>query len=133
MTDIRHVEVYAKMENQKAELKDALTAVEAKLDELRPGVLAYFESHSIDKITSAGRTLYLRTEVWAGRPEGVTAQDLGRVLVDLGLDDFHEDAPKMQALSAWLRELDRDGKEMPEGLRGVLVANTVHKIGSRRS
>lgn len=133
MTNINTVERYAKLENQRAGLKDELVAVEAKLDELRQGVLDYMQSHSLDKITSAGRTLYLRTEIWGGRPDGVTPEDLTRVLDALGYDDFHADAPKMQAISAWLRELDKDGKEIPEGLRSVLVANTVYKIGSRRA
>lgn len=133
MTDINTVEKYAKLENDKASLEDQLAAVKAKLDDLRPGVLEYFQSHSVDKLTSAGRTLYLRREIWAGRPDGVTPQQLSRVLDDLGMDEFHEDAPKMQSLSAWLRELDRDGKEIPPGLQPVLVANEVFKLGSRRS
>lgn len=133
MTNINTIERYAKLENQRSELKDELTAVEAKLDELRQGVLDYMQSHSLDKITSAGRTLYLRRELWAGRPENVTPEDLSRALSDLGLDDFHADAPKMQALSAWLRELDKSGEKMPEGLTPYLVANEVYKIGSRRS
>lgn len=133
MTSIIHIERYARLENQRAELKDELAAVEAKLDELRQGVLDYMQNHSLDKITSAGRTLYLRREIWAGRPEDVTPEALTRALSDMGLDDFHADAPKMQALSAWLRELDKSGEKMPEGLTPYLVANEVYKIGSRRS
>lgn len=133
MTDINTIERYAKLENERASLEDALTAVKAKLDELRDGVLAYMQAHGVDRLTSAGRTLHVRRELWAGRPDGVTAEDLASVLDALGMDEFHADAPKMQALSAWLRELDRDGREIPEALRGVLVANEVFKVGSRKA
>lgn len=133
MTSIIHIERYARLENQRAELKDELVAVEAKLDELRQGVLDYMQSHSLDKITSAGRTLYLRRELWAGRAEGVSPADLMVALDAAGLTEFAERAPKMQSLTAFVRELDRDGLELPEPLRGVLVAHELFKIGSRRS
>lgn len=133
MTDIRTVERYAKLENERTALEDQLVAVKAKLDELRQGVLDYMQSHSLDKITSAGRTLYLRRELWAGRAEGVSPADLMVALDAAGLTEFAERAPKMQSLTAYVRELDRDGLELPEPLRGVLVANELFKIGSRRS
>lgn len=133
MTSIIHIERYARLENQRAELKDELVAVEAKLDELRAGVLEYMQAHSLDKITSAGRTLYLRRELWAGRAEGVSPADLMVALDAAGLTEFAERAPKMQSLTAFVRELDRDGLELPEPLRGVLVAHELFKIGSRRS
>lgn len=133
MTNINTVERYAKLENQRAELKDELVAVEAKLDELRPGVLAYFEAHSLDKLTSAGRTLYLRMETYAGRADGVTPEELTIALDNAGLSEFAERAPRMQQLSAYVRELQRNGKEIPDELKGVLIVNVVAKIGSRRS
>ncbi len=133
MTDIRTVERYAKLENERTALEDQLVAVKAKLDELRAGVLEYMQAHSLDKVTSAGRTLYLRRELWAGRAEGVSPADLMVALDAAGLTEFAERAPKMQSLTAYVRELDRDGLELPEPLRGVLVANELFKIGSRRS
>lgn len=133
MTDINTVERYCKLENERTSLEDQLAAVKAKLEDLRPGVLDYMQSHSLDKLTSAGRTIYLRRELWAGRADGVSPADLMAALDAAGLAEFAERAPKMQSLTSYVRELDRDGAEMPEALRGVLVANEVFKIGSRRS
>lgn len=133
MTDIRTVETYCKLENERTALEDQLAAVKAKLDDLRPGVLDYFQSHGLDKLSSAGRTLYLRRELWAGRADGVSPADLMVALDEAGLPEFAERSPKMQSLTAYVRELDRDGAEIPERLRGVLVANEVFKLGSRRA
>ena len=125
---------YAALENERADLEAKLEAVKAKLDVLRPSVLAYFQERGIDRVSAFNRTLYLRREVWCGRAEGVDAETACAALKAAGFDEFVREGIVTQSLSALLREREKGGEPaVPPSLNGVIVANEVFKVGSRKS
>lgn len=134
--DIRTVRKYAQLENRRAELDDELKAVKAQLADLEPAVLSYFQRQGMQSTKMEGRTLYLKRELYAGRADGIESEFACEALKSAGLGEFVREGIVTNSLSALLRERDREhGYEqaVPEPLRGVIVANEVHKVGSRRA
>lgn len=132
--DIRVVRRYAELENERADLEDKLKAVKAKLDEMAEPVLAYFQRQGIDRTTIDGRTLYLRRDLYAGRAEGVTPEAACETLKAAGFGEFVKEGVVTQSLSAFLREREKNGEPaVPPSLAGMIVANEVYRVGSRRS
>ena len=133
MSDIRSVESYAELANEKADLEEKLEAIDAKLKDLTQPVLDYFARHGLDRLTVQGRTLYPRRDIYAGRMEGVSPEEAAEVLKKAGLDEFVKEAPVMQSLSAFFREREKRGEAaVPMGLATTFVANETWKVGSRR-
>lgn len=130
---MEQVERYAKLENERADLKASLARIESDLKELKEPVLSYFQAHGIQNTKVHGRTLYVKRELWAGRAEGVTSAEAISALRAAGLDEYFGERIETQSLSAYLRELDREEQEMPLPLQGVIVANEVFKVGSRKA
>lgn len=131
--DIRTIRRYCELENERSKLDDALKAVKAKLDELEPAVLDYFQRQGLDRVSLDGRTLYLRRDVYAGRAEGVDSEAACAALEAAGFGEFVKRGVVTQSLSAFLREREKDGEPaVPPSLAGIIVANEVFRVGSRR-
>ena len=125
---------YAALENERADLEAKLEAVKAKLDALRPAVLAYFQERGIDRVSAHNRTLYLRRELWAGRADGVSPEVACAALKAAGFDEFVREGVVTQSLTAFIREREREGEAaVPPSLAGVIEAKEVFKVGSRKS
>lgn len=128
------VREYAALQNEKGGLKDRLAAIDARLADLEPTVLDWFQRNGVDRVRVDDRTLSLRRELWAGRAEGVDTAAACAALVAAGLPEFAEPRVNTQSLSALLREREKSGEPaVPPELEGVIVANEVFKIGSRRA
>mgnify|MGYP003134179461 CR=1 FL=1 len=94
-------------------------------------ILAHFEQNSIQNIKQNGVTVYLKRELWAGREERVSNEEAAQALNDAGLSEYI--GPTTQSLSAYLRELDKEGEPLPEKLRGKIKLTETYKIQARRS
>jgi len=111
----------------KAELK-IIGEAKSKLQEI---ILKHFEKNGIQNIKQNGATVYLKKDIWAGREEGVTNEEAAQALQDAGLSEYVGLAT--QSLSAYLRELVREGEQIPEKLRGKIKITETFKIQSRSS
>jgi hypothetical protein len=132
---MERVREYARLRAERGELEDRLAALKAKLEELEPLALDYFQEHGVDRLSLDGVTLYLRREVWAGKCEGVTADQAVDALHRFGFEDFAQPRVNYQGLSALFREREREeGIEgaVPEALREVFQAVESYRIGARR-
>lgn len=121
------IEVTGREKELKAELK-VLGEEKSGLQEI---ILAHFEQNSIQNIKQNGVTVYLKRELWAGREERVSNEEAAQALNDAGLSEYI--GPTTQSLSAYLRELDKEGEPLPEKLRGKIKLTETYKIQARRS
>lgn len=132
--EMDRVKEYAALQNEKAKLKDRLAAIDARLGDLEPHVLEWFQREGVDRIRVDDRTLSLRRELWAGRADGVDTEAACAALIAAGLSEFAARRVNTQSLSALLREREKGGEAaVPAELEGVIVANEVWKISSRRA
>lgn len=132
--EMDRVKEYAALQNEKAKLKDRLAAIDARLGDLEPHVLEWFQREGVDRIRVDDRTLSLRRELWAGRAEGVDTEAACAALIAAGLAEFAARRVNTQSLSALLREREKQEEPpVPPELEGVIVANEVWKISSRRA
>ena len=121
------IEIMKEEKGLKAELKFVGEA-KSKLQEI---ILEHFEKNGIQNIKQNGATVYLKRELWAGREEGVSNEEAAQALKDAGLSEYV--GPTTQGLSAYLRELDKEGEQIPEPLRGKIKVTETFKIQSRSS
>jgi hypothetical protein len=136
--DIRQVNRYAELEDEKAQLEDQLKVCKAKLAELVDPVLAYFQAQGLESMATPTRTLYLRRELWAAKVEdGADPATLVEALEAAGMGEYAPEKINWQGLSAFLRErvdvagMDPD-EAVPTALRPYFKVSEVYKIGSRR-
>lgn len=122
---------YIHLIKEKKELESKLKKVKTSIEEKEPEVLEHFQKYGLKNMSQDGLTLYLRRELWAGRAEGVETEVAIKALHDAGLSEYAAPRVNTASLSAYLRELDRDGEPFPKKLEGIIKLNEVFKIGSR--
>lgn len=124
---------YSEKLARKAALDLELKQLTNELAALEPEVLKWFEATGVDKARlEDGRTLYLRRELWAGQAKGVPSEVAVEALRAAGLGEFCQPRINASRLSAWARELDREGTPLPDGLRGIVEVREVFKVGHRK-
>jgi hypothetical protein len=134
-SDIREVHKYAELINAKIEADENLKAINARISELTPAVLDYFQRQGIDQIAASGRTLYLRRELHTNRNPEVSTEDACGKLESVGLGEYVGAKINIQGLSAHIRELELDGQDInliEEQFGGAFSVREIFKIGSRK-
>lgn len=124
---------YINLDLERRELKERLGVVEERLGDLEPRVLEYFERMGIDRVSIDGVTVYIRRELWAGREEGVSWEQACEALVAAGLEDYVSPRFNHMSLSAYVRELDRQGEPTPEPLVGIISIAEKFRVHTRKS
>lgn len=127
------------IDKEKKELEARLDTLSEKRKELEAQLLEYFSSNAIQKLTAAGRTVYIRREVWAGHAGDNEA--FIKAMKESGLGNYVKESVNSQTFSAYVREFDPDKKLsgdeitklLPEPLRGVVKVSEVFKIASRKA
>ena len=132
-TTMAEVKRFAQLAVEKGSLKDRLTAIEAEMGILEPTVLEWFASNGVDRVKVDGQTLHLKMELWAGRANGVTNEQAIEALRAAGLDEMAAPRINTQTLSAYCRELIRNGEPLPASFGGIIVVHETAKVGTRRS
>lgn len=87
---------------------------------------AFAQNPDLNNIRVAGRTVYLRRQLWAGAADKAAAHD---ALIAAGLAEYASKGFNTNSVSALFREWDRDGIEPPAELRGVITTGERFSIG----
>lgn len=124
---------YVLQVKKKRDLEAELKQVKAWLKDMEGEVTSYFQQSSTQSINRDGITIFLRRELWAGREDGVSPEQAVQCLIDADLGEFAAPKVNTTSLSAYLRELDRDGRKMPSQLEGIIKLVESFKIGARSS
>ena len=119
-------------EERRRQLEAEIDAVKAEATQLEEALLPQFEQGGLEKVSIDGRTVYLERKLWAKAKDG----DKGAVCKALKrahLGDYVEETFNTNSLSAYVRELDREGKPLGPSLREVLEISEVFRLRTRRS
>lgn len=125
---------WADLRDERDRLEAELAAVTKRLADLEPDVLSWFETQGVSSARlDGGRTIHVRRELWAGREEGVDAPALAAAVAAAGLPEFVSETVNLSRLSAYCRELDREGQPLPAPLLGVVRVREVFRVGTARA
>ena len=130
---IDYVRTYAQLATRRADLDDEIAAVKARMEEIHPAVLEHFQVSGTQRTTVDGRTLYLKRDLYVGRANGITQERACEALREAGLGDFVAERYNANTVSAYMRELDRQGDQLPAVLEGILVVNETFRILVRKA
>ncbi len=86
----------------------------------------------MERVSIDGRTVYVERKLWAKAKDG-DKPSVCKALKRCRLGDYVEETFNTNSLSAYVRELDREGRQMPPSLVAVLDVSEVFKLRTRRS
>jgi len=130
MPGLEVLQRFADLENEKEILAEKLKAVNKKLTDLQPLTQEAFIENNMDRITINGRTVFTRSILVAKILDKARATG---ALKNSGMGDLITVGFNTNSLSAHLRELNRDGKELPECFEGIITTIDVVKTQSRKA
>lgn len=133
MADIDHTKLreYAELTLRKRRLDDEKNDINKRLAVLEPQLLDQFEQARVKNMALSGvGTVYLQKEGWAriakdgddGSPEAKQRAKMRAcaALREAGFGEYVEEGFNTQSLSAVLREMSRNGEDIPEELEGAI-------------
>lgn len=130
--DIEKLKQFVRLSEQKSELEGALEVVKKNLAELEPEILEGFEELGAQNMNIDGRTVYIHSQIWAGSVDGNT-----QALVDSLKANGHGDLVKEQynsnTLSAWVRELLKNGEEIPAPIQPHINITEKFSVRTRKA
>lgn len=132
---------FQELTEKKATLKNDLEQTQARLNELEPRLLDWFESMDMQSVRAAGRTFYISRKLWAGR-DGVEPEQFTQAFHAAGLNDLVTEQVNSNRLSAWVREQaaeleagaspDEIKAHLPGPIREVIKIAEQFSVRSRR-
>lgn len=118
------------IKNQLDELDAQMKALKAEYDKLEPEVIEYMTSEGIQNLAVDGRTVYVKRQIWASvNKENPFALD---ILRDNGLGDFIEEKVNSQRISAYVREFEKAGDEIPAWCHEALNITEKYSVGMQK-
>lgn len=121
----RIIEIKEEVEKREAELKK----LKAEFADMEPQVINYMEAEGLQKVTIDDRTVYVKRQVWASLDRS-NSRAL-EILRDNGLGDFIEEKVNSQRISAYVREVEKDG-DIPPWCHAALNITEKYNVGLRR-
>lgn len=93
-------------------------------------LIDHLVDEGIDKVSLAGgTTVYIKTLIWA---KYENKQAAIKAIKESDIKDLIEEGFNAQRLSAYLRELDAEGKPLPDSFKGVISPNPTHSLIARK-
>jgi hypothetical protein len=116
------------LDEAKKQLEADIKSITEERSALEQKLLADFEAMGIDSIKSGGKTVYIQRQLWARASEGSA-----NVFRAAGLDYMVKESVNTQTLSAYVRELDRDGSPVPPEIAAVTNVSEAFQLRTRKA
>jgi len=123
---------FIQLERRRRELEAEIDTIKAESAELEASLLPQFEQAGMERVAIDGRTVYIERKLWAKAKNG-DKQAVCKALKRARLGDYVSETYNSNSLSAYVRELDREGRSMSPGLAKVLEVSEVFKLRTRSS
>jgi hypothetical protein len=123
---------FVALDERRHELEAEIDTIKAEAAELEQRLLPEFERSGMERVSIDGRTVYIERKLWAKAKAGDRAA-VCKALKRCRLGDYVEETFNTNSLSAYVRELDREERQMPPTLAAVLDVSEVFKLRTRRS
>ena len=123
---------FVALEERRKQLEAEVETIKAESSELEVRLLPQFEQSGTERIAIDGRTVYVERKLWAKAKDG-DKPSVCKALKRCRLGDYVEETFNTNSLSAYVRELDREGKQLSAALATVLDISEVFKLRTRKS
>lgn len=130
--DDKMIADFVRLQDRKRELEKELKGVKEDIEMVQSILLSQFEKAGVDSVRAGGFTIYLERTLWAGAVDGDN-EALMKALKRAKLGVYVKTSVNTQSLSAYARELDRNGKKPPPSLRPHLKISEVFKVKARKA
>ncbi len=138
--DSRALRTYARLDKEKRAAEAKLKKVKSEIEACEPRVKSFFEKMGVSKFTIEGITIYLNRQLWVGRQDDVSHNDVAAAMKKAGLSEYCGPRLNTQSFSAFVRELQGEGsdtpeelvKKLPAPLQGIIKISEVFKINTRK-
>ena len=121
---------FVALEERRRQLEAEIDTIKAEVAELEQRLLPQFEQGGLQRVSIDGRTVYVERRIWAKARDG-NKSAVCRALKRCHLGDYVEETFNTNSLSAYVRELERDGRPMPPSLAKVLEVSEVFRLRTR--
>ena len=102
----------------------------ADLEKLEQVLIEDFAASGVQNMNLDGHTVYMHRQLWASAPD---AEQAIAVFTELGLEDLVQTSVPSQRLSAWVREQDKEGKEISEPIQRVIKITEEQSLRVKKS
>lgn len=128
--DTSVIKTFLDMDRQRKKMEMHLKDLKEKLARLMPQVEEELIQSGVDSLKIDGATISTRTQLWAKPKNGDYAAACEGLKL-AGLGEFVAERFNTQTLSAYVRELAKDEKPLPEPLQEVIEVSEVVKVVTR--
>ena len=129
--DTIRLETFLRLQARKDELEDLLDDTKRLIREVEQQILKEFETSGVSNVRINGELVYLHRQLWARARDG-DKHALCAALRANGLGLFVEESCNTNSVSAYVREQDAQGIELPAGLAEVIEVTEVFSVRSRK-
>lgn len=131
--NMRQVERYAQLKDAKRALESEIEKIKKELGPLEQKLLDSFAEQGVQNIkTESGFTVYLSGKWWA-RPTDGDYERACTALREAGLEGMVHETVNIQTLSAYVRELKKEDKELPFQFDGAIAVTETFNVLVRKS
>jgi hypothetical protein len=133
--NIGRLKKYAALAEARRKLKEKYDQLGKRLANMAPALINHLIDHEMDKVPlKGGRTIYIDTKIWSKYLPGKTIEDLVNAAKEDGIYEQlgGKESLNAQSLAAYLRELDRQEKDLPKNLKQVIEPNPVSNLVVRK-
>jgi hypothetical protein len=123
---------FVALEKRRRQLEIEIDNIKSEAAELELRLLPQFELSGMERISIDGRTVYVERKLWA-KAKNDDKPAVCKALKHCRLGDYVEETFNVNSLSAYIRELDREGQAVPDVLASVLDVNEIFKLRTRKS
>lgn len=120
------------LETQKTVIEEQIKELKRQMRPYEEQLLLFFSEHGVNNIKLHGKTLYIHRQLWA-RPLDGDYERACKVLRDIGLDEYVKETVNVNSISAYVREQDDMGIELPERFMDGFRVDEVYQVRSKSS
>ncbi len=121
---------FTELAREKRDLEAREKVVKREMGELEKQILDDFEAGRVQNTRVNGMTVFLHRQLWAGAKDGDRAR-LVAALKAAGLEEYVSETFNSQSLSAWVREQDATGSELPPEVQDAINVSEVFSVRTR--
>ena len=132
---------HAELIEHQRDLKSQLDDIKRSIARSEEAVVGEMIDNGVDSLPisleGGGKlTLYIKRQKWPKMADGINREDVVAALLESGdetMSDLVAPGYNANSLAAYLRELDAEGVDFPEGISKVLSLSERVTVGSRKS
>lgn len=128
--DATKLQEYIRLTYEIGCLEGDVVKLKARKSLLESDLLEQFQADGINQVKAADGTVFLHRQLWASAAGG-NHTALNLALRSNGLEALVEEKVNSHRLSAYVREEEKEGRELPASLKAAIKVSEVFQIRVR--